>query len=179
MSRCSECSARVRPIVAVDIDGTLAEYHKHLGDHICRYFGMEWKQHPIYDPWDGEGNYEDYFGITQAQYREAKLAFRQGGFKRWAPVMPGVAALRHTLTGLKQTHDLEVWVTTTRPWNRLDSTDPDTRHWLDRHFPLYDHLLYDDNKYERLAEIVDRDRVVAVVDDLPEMWAQAARVFGH
>lgn len=73
----------------------------------------------------------------------------------------------------------EVFITTTRPYLRLDQTDPDTRFWLDRHHIKFHGLLYDDEKYERLSEIVDPSRVVAVLDDLSTQYDSAARIFGH
>jgi hypothetical protein len=171
--RCTECSAQVRPIVAVDVDGTISEYHEELAGHVSRYFNIPLPAMP----WDGLGNFEDYLGITQHQYREAKLAYRQGGFKRWSPVMKDVHILEWHLRTLHGRGLLEVWITTTRPWNRLDSVDPDTRFWLDNNFPVYDYLLYDDHKYPKLAELVEPSRVVGVLDDLPEMIAEATESF--
>jgi hypothetical protein len=166
------------PIVAVDIDGTISEYHNHLAAHVQRYFNLSerpWGQ------WNGVGNFEDWLGVTREQYREAKLAFRQGGFKRWAPVMPGVPELSNTLEAMRTRGMVEVWITTTRPWNRLDSTDPDTRAWLDLNFPVYDHLLYHDNKYQELHRILDgaSDRVIVVLEDLPPMYEEAVEHFGN
>ncbi len=90
------------------------------------------------------------------------------------PVYPGATELcdRVRLAGG------ELWLTTTRPYLRLDNIDPDTRAWLDSQSIEYDGLLYDEFKYGRLAEIIDRDRVVAVLDDLVEMWEHAASQFG-
>lgn len=173
MHLCSECTARVKPVVAVDVDGTISEYHHSLADHVWRYFGIEDVR---VDSWDGSGNYEDFLGVTQAQYREAKLAYRQGGFKRWSPVMDGTESLLAALTWLRERELIEVWITTTRPWLRLDSVDPDTRFWLDAHFPVYDHVLYDDNKYHRLSGLIDATRVIGVIDDLPEQ-VNAAKLF--
>lgn len=164
--KCTECGMAVLPIVAVDIDGTLAEYHNRLQTFACDYHD---RQVPM-QTWDGRGNFEDHLGLTQAEYREAKLAYRQGGYKRTAPLMPYAKEFMWLLNGM----NVEVWITTTRPWSRLDSVDPDTKFWLERHGIRYKHLLFDEHKYEKLAEIVDPRRVIAVVDDLPEMLDEAA-----
>jgi hypothetical protein len=108
-------------------------------------------------------------GLTQAEYREAKLAYRQGGYKRIAPLQPGAIMFMTELQML----GCEVWITTTRPWSRLDNVDPDTKFWLQRHGIMYDHLLFDDHKYQKLSTIVDPTRVWAVVDDLPDMCEEA------
>lgn len=66
----------------------------------------------------------------------------------------------------------QVWICTTRPYLRLDNIDPDTRHWLRRNGIQYDGVLFGDHKYRDLKHIVG-DRVLFVVDDLPEMLNQA------
>jgi hypothetical protein len=82
------------------------------------------------------------------------------------------------LCGTVRAAGAELWLTTTRPYLRLDNVDPDTRAWLERHHILYDHMIYDEQKYPLLAELVGADRVVAVLDDLPEQLQSAAAVFG-
>lgn len=175
--KCTQCSAPVRPVVAVDIDGTLGDYHGHLTEFIADYYG---KSVPSWDDrYKGDETMRDWacrtFGIGAADYRGCKLAYRQGGGKRTMPVYSGAAGLCATVVEA----GAELWLTTTRPYLRLDSTDPDTRHWLERHSIPFHHLLYDDDKYRQLAQIVDRDRVVAVLDDLPDLLLQAGAVFGH
>lgn len=68
---------------------------------------------------------------------------------------------------------IEVWITTTRPYMRFDSTDPDTREWLQRNGISYEGLIYDDDKYARLLDIVGKRRVIGVVEDLPEQYDRA------
>jgi hypothetical protein len=106
--------------------------------------------------------FEDYLGLTKIEYREAKLAYRQGGWKRWMPTFGDAAML------VKEVRNAgaEVWIATTRPWQRLDNIDPDTREWLRRTGIPYDGLLYGDDKYRQLSEAVGTDRIVGVVDDL-------------
>lgn len=164
---CSECSNEVRPIVAVDIDGTLGDYHKHF----TWFCGNYWNKTDLFtsEPWNGEGEFEEFLGLTKEQYREAKLAYRQGGMKRWLPLFPGAEFM------MQQLHKAgaEVWIATTRPWQRLDNIDPDTREWLRRNEIHYDGLLYGEDKYGQLCEAVDRKRVVAVIEDLPFQVRQA------
>lgn len=173
--RCSECSKEVRPIVAVDIDGTLGDYHGHLHRFLEDYFNL------VVPPtvrYDGSLSYRDWatsvFGVTVREFREAKLAYRQGGMKRSMPVYPGAAPLCH---GVREA-GAELWITTTRPYLRLDNIDPDTREWLHRNHIDFDGLLFDEAKYAALATRVDPERVVAVVDDLGEMVAAAREQFG-
>lgn len=166
---CSDCGKFVRPVVAIDIDGTLANYHGHFLAFMQLYLDRA-----LPHEWDGSGDWEEYLGLSREEYREAKLAYRQGGWKRMMPMYSGARNLAREC----MMAGAELWITTTRPWLRLDSVDPDTREWLRRHDIPYDFLLYDDDKYGKLAKLVDEERVVAVLDDLPDQISRAREVFG-
>ena len=167
---CTRCGELVRPVVAIDLDGTLGEYHEHFVDFAEGYLGYELPHH-----WPGQpADWEQYLGLDRRTYRDIKLAYRQGGMKRVMPVYQYATELCVAVRGA----GAELWITTTRPYNRLDSVDPDTQSWLERHSIAYDHLLYDDNKYQRLAELVDAERVVMVLDDLAEQCRVAQEQFG-
>lgn len=125
------------------------------------------------NPWDGRGEMEDYLKLTKAQYREAKLAYRQGGNKRWAPIYEDA----NKVVDAVHDNDAELWVATTRPWMRLDNIDPDTRYWLDAHDIRYDGLIYGEDKYFQLAERVEYERIVLVIDDL-KVQLEAAHNLG-
>lgn len=154
--------------MALDIDGTLGDYHSNFLEFAWRYFDRGPKT------WNPETTNPglplwEHMGIDQRDYRYAKLAYRQGGWKRWMPVYPGAAELTRSI----RSAGAEVWLCTTRPYLRLDNVDPDTREWLRRSAIEYDAVLFDPvdpefNKYDELARQA-KDRVCAVVDDLPEM----------
>lgn len=165
---CTKCSAPVRPVVAVDIDGTLGQYHRHFTAFAEAYLNDSL-------PYDyaGQCEFSDYLGLEKHVYREIKLAYRQGGAKRSMPVYPGALGFMSWL----RARPIEIWVTTTRPYLRMDGMDPDTRFWLDRHEMHYDHLLYHSDKYKVLGESVDRDRVLAIIDDLPEQLYAAGQIY--
>lgn len=155
------------PIVALDIDGTLGNYHAHFLDFAEKWFGKKMPDPAEINP--GLPLYK-FMRVTKARYREAKLAYRQGGWKRWMPAYPGAADLTHLI----QSAGAEVWICTTRPYLRLDNIDPDTREWLRRNRMRYNAVLFGDDKYNELRRQAG-DRVVAVVDDLPEMLDAARR----
>ncbi|HVI80784.1 MAG TPA: hypothetical protein VM715_22055, partial [Candidatus Acidoferrum sp.] len=139
--------------------------------------GRSWFDPPV-DAYDGSVPMKqwfiDFFGTNEAVWRDIKLAYRQGGMKR---TMPSRGFGRMLSWACRQA-GAEVWVTTTRPYLRLDNIDPDTRFWLDREGVVYDGLIYDENKYTHLASLVGRERVVAVLEDLPEQFDDAKRLFG-
>lgn len=166
--RCSQCSNPVKPIVVFDIDGTLGDYHGHFTQFCERYWNLDIGGHP----YTGIVEFECWLGITKEQYREAKLAYRQGGNKRWMPCYAESAEVVREARKLA-----EVWICTTRPWQRLDNVDPDTREWLRRNEIEVDGLLYGDGKYFQLCETVDPARIAAVVEDLPEQFG-IARTLG-
>jgi hypothetical protein len=164
----------IKPIVAIDIDGTLGDYHGHLIRFMQAYLGRNGKG-PLYD---GSTKMSEWanriYGIDHKTYEQIKLAYRQGAQKRSMPPYAGIYDVCESI----RRPGAELWVTTTRPFLRLDGVDPDTRFWLAHHGISYDGLLYDEDKYRVLAERVDTDRVVAVLDDLPEQYDAAANAFG-
>src|SRR5256885_3623561 len=124
----SECSRVVKPVVAIDIDGTIGDYHTHFLTFAEQWLAVgrnHWDYH-------GDENFGDWFcgryGVDKTIYRQIKLAYRQGGLKRSMPVYSGMVELVREIGSVA-----EVWLTTTRPYLRLDQVDPDTRFWLERH----------------------------------------------
>lgn len=161
---CSQCSAHVRPVVAIDIDGTLGDYHGHFCDFAEGWLGAV-RLGPEYD---GSERYRDWFmreyNVDYTTFQSIKLAYRQGGLKRTMPVHPHAAGVLASLY-----ERAEVWVTTTRPHDRYDRIDPDTVEWLARNELPYDALLFDERKVHQLYTNVDPARVVAVLDDEVEV----------
>lgn len=176
--RCSSCSAHVMPVVALDIDGTLGDYHGHFMRFAVAYMGMMWVPGMEHDEYDGSEPHREYvcreLSITPREFRDIKLAYRQGAQKRSMPLYNGA----RELVWLVRRLGAEAWLTTTRPYLRLDNIDPDTRAWLDFSGIRYDGLLFHEDKYNWLASNVDKERVVAVLDDLPEQYDAAANAFG-
>ena len=153
------------PIVALDIDGTLGDYHGHF-----TRFAEQWTGRQLPDPkanTNGKPFYK-HLGISRATYRQCKLAYRQGGMKRSMPCYPGASELTKSIRSM----GVQVWICTTRPYLRLDNIDPDTRHWLRRNGIQYDAVLFGEHKYRDLKNTATSD-VLFVVDDLPEMIMQA------
>jgi hypothetical protein len=172
--KCSDCSKIINPIVAIDIDGTLGDYHKHFIAFAEAYLNMRMAT----KQYTGEGSFKEWFmdtyGCDETIWQTIKLAYRQGAQKRSMPSYPDAQWIVNNL----RWDNVEIWLTTTRPYLRLDGVDPDTRFWLEREGIEFDGLLYDEDKYNVLADRVDPERVVAVLDDLPEMYDTAQQLFG-
>jgi hypothetical protein len=172
---CSKCSNPIRPVVAIDIDGTLGNYHGHFYDFMIGYTGVLPSDKTL--KYQGDEPYSDYisrnFGCSLDQFRAAKLAYRQGAYKRTMPTYPGAMSLVKLLYPV-----CELWITTTRPYMRVDQIDPDTQEWLFRNQMPFHGLLFHEDKYQVLADRIDVRRVVAVVDDLKENLDSASALFG-
>jgi hypothetical protein len=158
-----------KPVIGLDIDGTLGDYHGHFLKFAEGWFGRRMPGPEEVNP--GLPLYR-FMRVTKRDYRECKLAYRQGGMKRTMPVYPGADLLTKSVRAA----GAEIWLCTTRPWQRLDNIDPDTREWLRRNKVEYDYVLYGEDKYEELERQAGKERVIAIVDDLPEMVFEAAQL---
>lgn len=159
--KCTKCSTKIRPVVSVDLDGVLGDYHNEF-----RIFAEKYWNRPMPLNWQGNGDFETFLGMSKLEHRQAKLAYRQGGFKRFQPAYGGAGSFMRSLKSL----GVETWICTTRPWQRLDNIDPDTRFWLERNEMPYEGVVFGDDKYAQLFNTVQLDRVLAVVEDLPEQF---------
>lgn len=172
--KCTECNKEVRPVVAIDIDGTMGQYHKHFLTFASGYLNRR-----LYDHYVGNQPFKEWFCTTYRvstdTWHDIKLAYRQGSLKRTMPVYDGAQALCLMVRKM----GAELWVTTTRPYIRHDNIDPDTREWLHRNRMKYDYLIYDGHKYMKLAQLVEPERVCAVLDDLEEELEEAKNLFGE
>jgi phosphoglycolate phosphatase-like HAD superfamily hydrolase len=170
---CSNCRKEIKPVVAIDVDGTLGDYHGHFLNFAADWLGIDRVQDFEWSTYNGKMSFSEYncniWNIDLATYRQIKLAYRQGGMKRTMPVFDGAYALCASIRDAGG----ELWITTTRPYLSLDNIVPDTVEWCRRHEIEYDGMLFDEDKYEQLATRVDPGRVVAIFDDLPEMVAAA------
>jgi hypothetical protein len=163
-----------KPVVAIDIDGTLGDYHAHF-----LWFAEKWLGMPMPSATDINPGLRlsDFMGVPHPLYQQCKLAYRQGGLKRFMPAYPFAAELTRSI----REWEAQVWICTTRPYLRLDNIDPDTREWLRRNHIEYDAVLFEGlleggnpaTKYRELVEQVNPTRIVAAVDDLPDMVADA------
>lgn len=154
------------PVVAIDIDGTLGDYHGWFIQFAEMWVGRKLPSPHEINP--GQ-KLNKHLKMSKSTYRQCKLAYRQGGLKRGMPVYDGARELTVAIrkTGAK------VYICTTRPYLRLDNIDPDTRHWLRRNKIQFDGVIWGPNKYRDLVRYIGSDRIVALIDDLPEMLEQA------
>lgn len=158
------------PVLGIDVDGTLAEYHGHFLNFAQGWLGREMPDPSKINP--GLPLHK-FMGVSKSTYRRIKLAYRQGGLKRSMPAYEGA---RELTVNLRKTACLgmraELIICTSRPYLQLGGIDPDTRHWLKRNGIQYDNIVWGENKYRDLFREYGY-RVAGILDDLPPMIRQA------
>lgn len=152
-----------RPVFGLDIDGTLGDYYGHF-----LTFAQGWLGKEIAHRYDGSVPLASWMGVSKSTYRQVKLAYRRGGLKRSMPVYPGAADLTRSL----RKRGAVVVLCTTRPYLQLENIEIDTVEWTRRNAIQYDSIISGEHKYRDLAHL-GLSRIVAVLDDLPEMLKQA------
>lgn len=153
---------RRKPVVAVDVDGTIAQYHAHF-----IRFAQEWSGQIIPRNYDGSMPFNVWCGMSKARYRQCKLAYRQGGLKRSMPTYPHA---RELTVGLRKA-GAEVVICTTRPYLHLSNIEPDTMHWLRRNGIQYDNVIIGEHKYRTLKKEYGAQNIVMCLEDQPDQLA--------
>jgi hypothetical protein len=156
-----------RPVFGIDADGTLGEFHAHFFNFAAQYLGI-----PEPATYDGKVTMAEHLGVSKRTYREVKLHFRLSGLKRAMPVLSGARSLCVSL----RMRGAEVIICTTRPFLKVDGIEQDTREWLRRHCIPHDGVIHGEHKYRELRRRAGEGRIVAVLDDLPEMVEQAEKI---
>lgn len=155
--------------VGVDIDGTLGDYHTHFLK--CAEMFL---QRPMPDPKDINPllPLHKHMKVPKAKYREIKMAYRQGRWKRSMPVFPYAREMTVEIRKARA----KVAICTTRPFNQLGEVDADTRWWLRHHGIQHDFVIWGPHKYRDLVKVVGDRNVVAVVDDELEQMERCRKL---
>lgn len=153
------------PVIGLDVDGTLGDYHGHFLRFAEGWLGREMPDPATINP--GLPLHK-FMRTSKSTYRRIKLAYRNGGLKRSMPCYAGARDLTVALRKM----GAEVWICTSRPYLQHGPIEPDTHHWLRRNGIQYDKVLWGEHKYRDLRRMCG-DRVVGVVEDLPLLADQA------
>lgn len=163
----------MNPIIALDIDGTLVDYHRHFLRFAAEYFGTWDPDEPSYYQYDARIPLHKYLRVSKVSYRRCKLAYRRGELKRSLPLLPPPYPQAGAFTRQLRRWGCDVWLCTTRPYLSNDEVDDATRHNLRRNGVVYQGLIWGEHKYRELVRTVGKARIVGVLDDLPDMCRQA------
>lgn len=163
----------MKPVIALDIDGTLLAYHEHFLRFAAGYFGHD-PEDPGYLDYDARLPLHKHLRVSKVSYRKCKLAYRRGQLKRSLPKLPEPYPQADELTRTLRRWGCDVWLCTTRPYLSHDEVDDATRHNLRRNGVVYQGIIWGEHKYRELVRTVGKHRIVGVLDDLPEMCRQAS-----
>lgn len=165
----------MKPVLALDVDGTLVDYHAHFMRFAEQYFDLDMTKF-FSEPYDARLPFYRYLGVSKQRYRECKQAYRRGEMKRSVPLLPEPYPQADTLTKTLRLWGVDIWLCTTRPYLAYDAIDGATRHNLQRNRIAYQGIIWGERKYHELVRTVGRERIVGVLDDIPEMCQQAHRL---
>lgn len=158
-----------RPWFGIDIDGVFGRYHEHFLK--CAEMFL---QRPMPDPKfiNPLLPLHKHMGVPKATYRQIKMAYRQGRWKRSMPVDP----YAREMTVRLRRAGARISVCTTRPFNQLGEVDIDTRWWLRHNGIQHDLLIWGPHKYRDFLREVGRENVIAVMDDELEQMMRCQRL---
>ena len=144
------------PVVALDLDGTMGDYHRHFEAFARMWSGRDIVWNPAIN-----GSFAAQLGMSKATYRQCKLAYRMGGMKRSMPVFENASELTRAIRRM----GVRTIACTTRPYLHMSTIDLDTQHWMRRHGLQIDYILYGEHKYRDLVKSVGLDRIICAMDD--------------
>lgn len=153
-----------KPVVALDIDGVLADYPNCFYNWIVRrnnlmQFGGTY-QYP-FNP-DTLDPIQAFHGMySPVEMAALKDEYRQSGWKRHLPVIAGAVQFTHAL----RAKGYSIVLVTARPYKQYSRLFADTMVWLNENDFAFDAILWADNKECRLAE--EFTQVAAFIDDDP------------
>jgi hypothetical protein len=153
------------PVIGLDVDGTLGDYHGHFLRFAEGWLGREMPDPVTINP--GLPLHK-FMKTSKSTYRKIKLAYREGGLKRSMPCYEGARDLAYRL----RQWQCEVWICTSRPYLAHGPIVGDTQHWLRRNKIQHDNIIWGEHKYRTLRKMAG-NRVVGVLEDLPVMIRQA------
>lgn len=159
----------MKPVIGIDIDGTLGDFHRHF--LLCAEMFL---QRPMPKPEfiNPLLPLHKFMGIDKRKYREIKMAYRQGRWKRSMPIFDGARELTVRL----RRAGADVAICTTRPFNQLGDVDIDTRWWLRHHGIQHDLLIWGPHKYRDLANAVGKENIFAIIDDELEQLGRCQKM---
>ena len=125
-------------ICAIDIDGVLAKYPESFLKFAKKEFGVSWNIN----------NVPDCFQRPSKLHNKIKDAYRQSGEKRNLEVIDGAKEMLKHFKKLGYT----IILLTARPYKKYKRIFADTLEWLDKNDLIYDAIIWDENKNERVIK---------------------------
>ncbi|MDI6840462.1 MAG: dUTP diphosphatase [bacterium] len=154
-------------VVGVDIDGVLADYPRSFVDFINKELGTNYTMDKVtsYDIYD-------CLGIPTEIGMRIKDRYRQTGQKRFIPVIPGAVEFLQELRNL----GYKIMLLTARPYPQYKRIFADTMEWLQKNGLVFDSIIFDKKKEERLVKEFGANKIEFFVDDVASNANTIARL---
>lgn len=144
-------------VVGVDIDGVLADYPRSFVEFINEELGTKHDASSL----QTYHIYEE-LGIDKELGIYLKDKYRQSGYKRNIPVIDGAKEL---LQGLRD-KGYKIVILTARPYKKYNRIFADTMDWLNNNGLVYDEIIFDEEKEERLLKEFGKNQVEFFIEDV-------------
>jgi uncharacterized HAD superfamily protein/phosphoribosyl-ATP pyrophosphohydrolase len=144
-------------VIGVDIDGVLADYPRSFIEFINKEMktNYDYKDIKSYD-------IAESLSLPPEECAKLKNLYRETGQKRFIPVIDGAKQFLEELKYLGYT----IVLLTSRPYDKYKRMFGDTQYWLVQNKMMYDAILWDEKKGERLIEEFGKDKVKLFIDDV-------------
>lgn len=144
-------------VVGVDIDGVLADYPRSFVEFINKELGTNYDHRKV-----DNYNVPQALGLSVETGMRLKDKYRQTGQKRFIPVIPGAAEFLQKL----RNHGYKIMLLTSRPYQKYKRIFSDTMEWLQKNNLVFDSIIFDEKKEERLVKEFGVDKIEFFVDDV-------------
>lgn len=144
-------------VVGVDIDGVLADYPDCFIDYVNDKVGTDFKAEDL----DQYNLYEAITDIPTEVMKGLKHEFRKSGELKKVGVLPGA---KEFLQSLKN-KGYKIVLLSARPYKEYRRIFADTKEWLDKNGLVYDAILWDEDKLNRLIREFGENNVSFFVED--------------
>ena len=133
-------------VVAIDIDGVLAQYPEGFMDFIREQTGMKFinfvQKGDLYD------DLAPFFDGDYKAVKDLKHAYRSSGAKANLPMVEGASLALHDLRQM----GYSIVLLSARPYKEYPRIFADTIEWLNKNDIPYDAILWDENKEDRIVK---------------------------
>jgi uncharacterized HAD superfamily protein len=144
-------------IVGVDIDGVLADYPDCFINYVNDKVGTNFKAEDL----DQYNLYEAITDIPTEVMKELKHDFRKSGQLKKVGVLPGAKEFLQSL----RNKSYKIVLLSARPYKEYRRIFADTKEWLDKNGLIYDAILWDEDKLNRLIREFGENNVSFFVED--------------
>lgn len=144
-------------VVGVDIDGVLADYPDCFINYVNDKVGTDFKVEDL----NQYNLYEAITDIPTEVMKGLKHDFRKSGELKKVGVLSGAKKFLKTL----KDKGYKIVLLSARPYKEYRRIFADTKEWLDKNDLIYDAILWDEDKLNRLIREFGEDNVSFFVED--------------